>query len=69
MESLSGVGVIDKAAAILNALGDGPLDLAELQDVADLPRATAHRLAVALEASGAVRSFMGEAGGTKGRGL
>ena len=28
MDSLSGVGVVDKTAAILNALGDGPLDLA-----------------------------------------
>ena len=55
MESLSGVGVIDKAAAILNALADGPLDLAELQEATDLPRATAHRLTVALEAHQLVR--------------
>ena len=55
MESLSGVGVVDKAAAILSALGDGPLDLAELQAATDLPRATAHRLTVALEAHQLVR--------------
>ena len=55
MESLSGVGVIDKAAVILNALADGPLDLAELQEATDLPRATAHRLTVALEAHQLVR--------------
>jgi DNA-binding IclR family transcriptional regulator len=55
MESLSGVGVIDKATAILNALAEGPLDLAELQDATDLPRATAHRLTVALEAHQLVR--------------
>jgi DNA-binding IclR family transcriptional regulator len=55
MESLSGVGVIDKAAAILSALADNPLDLAELQEVTDLPRATAHRLTVALEAHQLVR--------------
>jgi DNA-binding IclR family transcriptional regulator len=55
MESLSGVGVIDKAALILNALADGPLDLAELQAATDLPRATAHRLTVALEAHQLVR--------------
>ncbi|MCE9622943.1 MAG: IclR family transcriptional regulator [Actinomycetia bacterium] len=55
MESLSGVGVVDKTAAILGALSDGPLDLAELQDATDLPRATAHRLTVALEAHRLVR--------------
>lgn len=55
MESLSGVGVVDKTAAILRALGDGPLDLAELQAATDLPRATAHRLTVALEAHQLVR--------------
>lgn len=55
MESVSAVGVIDKGVAILQALVDGPLDLAGLQDVAGLPRATAHRLAVALEAHQLVR--------------
>lgn len=55
MGSLSGVGVIDKAAAILDALAAGPLDLAALQDATDLPRATAHRLTVALEAHQLVR--------------
>ncbi len=55
MDSLSGVGVVDKTAAILNALGDGPLDLADLQAATDLPRATAHRLTVALEAHQLVR--------------
>ena len=45
----SGVGVLDKGAAILQALVSGPLDLAQLQQVSGLPRATAHRLAVALE--------------------
>jgi len=45
----SGVGVLDKGVAILQALARGPLDLAQLQTVTDLPRATAHRLAVALE--------------------
>ena len=55
MESLSGVGVIDKAVAILSALADDPRDLSELQDATDLPRATAHRLTVALEAHQLVR--------------
>jgi DNA-binding IclR family transcriptional regulator len=55
MDSVSGVGVIDKGVVILRALARGPLDLAGLQDVTDLPRATAHRLAVALEHHGLVR--------------
>ncbi|MBI5088049.1 MAG: helix-turn-helix domain-containing protein [Actinobacteria bacterium] len=49
MDSLSGVGVIDKGVLILQALRDRPLDLAGLQDACRLPRATAHRLVVALE--------------------
>jgi DNA-binding IclR family transcriptional regulator len=49
MDSVRSVGVIDKVAAVLHALGTGPLDLAELQRATRLPRATAHRLAVALE--------------------
>ncbi|MBI4884794.1 MAG: IclR family transcriptional regulator [Actinobacteria bacterium] len=55
MESLSGVGVIDKVAAILSALAPGPLHLADLQAAVDLPRATTHRLGVALEAHQLVR--------------
>ena len=55
MSSVSGVGVIDKAVAILRALAVGPLDLADLQDASGLPRATAHRLAVALEQHHLVR--------------
>jgi len=55
MESVSAVGVIDKGVAILEALAAGPLDLAGLQEAAGLPRATAHRLAVALEAHQFVR--------------
>ena len=45
----SGVGVLDKGVAILQALVTGPLDLGGLQAATGLPRATAHRLAVALE--------------------
>lgn len=55
MDSVSGVGVIDKGVLILHALARGPLDLAGLQEATDLPRATAHRLAVALELHGLVR--------------
>ena len=56
MDSVSGVGVLDKAVGVLRALrANGPLGLAELQHATHLPRATAHRLAVALEEHGLVR--------------
>ncbi|MCW2611956.1 MAG: hypothetical protein QOC93_3941 [Actinomycetota bacterium] len=44
----SGVGVLDKAVAILEATVEGA-SLAELVERSGLPRATAHRLAQALE--------------------
>lgn len=56
MDSVSGVGVLDKAVTVVRALaGDGPATLADLQERTGLPRATAHRLAVALEVHGLVR--------------
>ena len=56
MESVSGVGVLDKAMTVLQALWQrGPLALAELQAAVGMPRATTHRLAVALEQHGLVR--------------
>jgi DNA-binding IclR family transcriptional regulator len=55
MDSVSGVGVIDKTVVILAALRDRPLDLADLQAATGLPRATAHRLVVALEQHHLVR--------------
>ncbi len=50
METVTGVGVLDKAVAILDALEAGPLPLAGLVGATGLSRATAHRLACALEA-------------------
>ena len=44
------MGVLDKAVLVLDALAGGPHTLSELQRATGLPRATAHRLAVALEA-------------------
>ena len=44
----SGVGVLDKAAHILDALESGPLTLAGLVAATGLARPTAHRLATAL---------------------
>ena len=45
----SGVGVLDKAVAILSTLESGPHSLAELVAATGIARPTAHRLAVALE--------------------
>jgi DNA-binding IclR family transcriptional regulator len=45
----SGVGVLDKAAAILTTLESGPHSLAQLVAATGIARPTAHRLAVALE--------------------
>ena len=56
MDSISGVGVLDKAVGVLRALrSQGPLGLADLQATTGLPRATAHRLVVALVDHGLVR--------------
>lgn len=49
-DSLSGVGVLDKAVSVLDALSGGPLSLNDLVQATALPRATAYRLAIALEA-------------------
>ncbi len=49
MDNSSGVGVLDKAALVLNALETGPTTLAGLVSATGLARPTAHRLAVALE--------------------
>jgi DNA-binding IclR family transcriptional regulator len=48
-QTISGVGVLDKAVAILESTVEGA-SLAELVERSGLPRATAHRLAQALEA-------------------
>jgi DNA-binding IclR family transcriptional regulator len=55
MDIVTGVGVLDKAMTILDAIEPGPLSLGDLQAATGLPRATAHRLATALEAHGLLR--------------
>jgi DNA-binding IclR family transcriptional regulator len=55
MDSVSGVGVLDKAFLVLNALVMQPSSLSEVAERTGLPRATAHRLLLALEHHGAVR--------------
>lgn len=46
----SGIGVLDKAIALLHAVADEPCGLAKLCERTGLPRATTHRLAAGLEA-------------------
>lgn len=53
--SVSGVGVLDKSVAVLSAVSPGPATLAQLVEATGLSRATAHRLAVALEQHGLLR--------------
>lgn len=55
MDSLSGVGVLDKAMGLLAAVEVKPRSLAELVVATGLSRPTAHRLAVALEHHGLLR--------------
>lgn len=57
--ALSGVGVIDKTVAILSAVEAGSLSLAELTVATGINRATAHRLASALEHHGLLRRVDG----------
>lgn len=49
MRQHSGIGVLDKAVAVLYAVAEQPCSLNELVVRTGLPRATAHRLAVGLE--------------------
>jgi DNA-binding IclR family transcriptional regulator len=49
MNNSSGVGVLDKAVSVLNAMETGPVSLAQLVTATGLARPTAHRIAVALE--------------------
>jgi DNA-binding IclR family transcriptional regulator len=55
MDSVSGVGVLDKAFVVLNALVTRPLSLNDVVEATGIPRATCHRLLAALEHHGAVR--------------
>jgi DNA-binding IclR family transcriptional regulator len=49
MRQDSGIGVLDKAVAMLHVIAESPCALAELSERTGVPRATAHRLAVGLE--------------------
>lgn len=55
MGIVTGVGVLDKAMVVLRAVEAAPRSLSELRAATGLPRATAHRLASALEEHGLLR--------------
>ena len=55
MDRVSGVGVLDKAMALLDAIAVAPASLTDLQAATGQPRATVHRLASALEHHGLLR--------------
>lgn len=52
MEQYSGVGVLDKAFLVVDAVAAGATSLGQLTERTGLSRATVHRLAVALEVHG-----------------
>ena len=55
MDTVSGIGVLDKAAWILRVVATGPVRPADLAERTGISRATAHRLAQGLEAHGLLR--------------
>jgi DNA-binding IclR family transcriptional regulator len=55
MDSVTGVGVLDKSVLVVRSVAAGPKTLNELQTATGLPRATAHRLAAALVVHGLLR--------------
>lgn len=55
MDTVSGIGVLDKAVTILGVVSDGPTSLRALVEATGISRATAHRLAQGLEAVGLLR--------------
>jgi DNA-binding IclR family transcriptional regulator len=55
MDTVSGIGVLDKVVAILRVVGEGPATFRELCERTEISRATAHRLAQGMEAVGLLR--------------
>lgn len=55
MRHSSGIGVLDKAVLVLRQAASSPVTLAELVERVALPKATVHRIAVALESHGLLR--------------
>lgn len=55
MDTLSGIGVLDKVVAILRVAGEGPVTFREVCERTGISRATAHRLAQGMEVAGLLR--------------
>jgi DNA-binding IclR family transcriptional regulator len=55
VDTLSGIGVLDKAVRILRTVATGPVRPADLPGRTGISRATAHRLAQGLEVHGLLR--------------
>ena len=55
MDTVSGIGVLDKVVAILRVVGEGPTTFRELCERTGISRATAHRLAQGMEVVGLLR--------------
>lgn len=55
MDTLSGIGVLDKVVAILRVVGEGPASFREVCERTGISRATAHRLAQGMEVVGLLR--------------
>lgn len=55
MEHTSGIGVLDKAVLVLREAAASPVTLGDLVERTGMPKATAHRIAVALTGHGLLR--------------
>lgn len=55
MDTVSGIGVLDKVMVILRVVSEGPTPLRELVARTDISRATVHRLAQGMETVGLLR--------------
>jgi DNA-binding IclR family transcriptional regulator len=55
MDTVSGIGVLDKVMVILRAVSERPASLRDLVERTDISRATAHRLAQGMESVGLLR--------------
>lgn len=55
MDTLSGIGVLDKVVMILRVVSEGPTSFRELVERTDISRATVHRLAQGMETVGLLR--------------
>jgi DNA-binding IclR family transcriptional regulator len=55
MDTVSGIGVLDKIMTILRVVSEGPITFRQLVERTDISRATVHRLAQGMETLGLLR--------------